>query len=241
MGVHIVLNHEVGDLVQEMESGNFDAAFLGIGAHVSRRTDIPARDAGRIYDDIGRFQRVEPGELPQIGRRVAIYGRGNSSMDAARTAKRLGAEEELIIYRRTRGPIPAHDFEADEAMKQGIKIQWLPMISEIDGTEFKVEVLELDESGYPQPTGRYESLEVDSLVMALGQDVDASFLRRIPDVMFKTDGTIEVDENMMTGHAGLFAGGDMVPSGRTVSVAMGHGLKAARNIDGFLESTHTGW
>ena len=168
------------------------------------------------------------------GPRDPFWAPPNAAMDAARTATRLGGEEALIIYRRTREHIPTHDFEAEKGMEEGIKIHWLRMISETEETEFKVEVMELDESGHPQPTGRYESLEADSLIMALGQDIDKSFLRQIPDVMFKTDGTIEVDENMMTGHAGLFAGGDMVPSERTVTAAMAHGQKAARHINEFL-------
>ena len=95
---------------------------------MSRRVEIPTRDAGRIY------------------------GGGNTAIDAARTAKRLGAEETPIIYRRTREEIFTHAFEADEALEEGSKIHCFRMISESDGTEFKVEVTELDESGYPQPT-----------------------------------------------------------------------------------------
>jgi Pyruvate/2-oxoacid:ferredoxin oxidoreductase delta subunit len=92
----------------------------------------------------------------------------------------------------------------------------------------------LDEKGYPQPTGRLETLEADAVILALGQDVDTSFLKHVPGVEFKKDGTVIVDDNMMTGHPGLFAGGDMVPSQRTVTVGVGHGKKAARNIDAYL-------
>ena len=97
--------------------------------------------------------------------------------------------------------------------------------------------MEVDENGRPQPTGTFETLEADALIMALGQETDTAFLRQVPGVQFKTDGTVEVDDNMMTGHAGLFAGGDMVPSERTVTVAVGHGKKAARHIDACLRGT----
>ena len=89
--------------------------------------------------------------------------------------RRLGAEP-LIIYRRTREQMPAHDFEADEAIEEGVKIHWLRTIKQIDGTTFTVEVMELDEHGFPQPTGEIETLEADSLILALGQDTDTAFL-----------------------------------------------------------------
>src|SRR4029078_5670891 len=91
----------------------------------------------------------------------------------------------------------------------------------------------LDAKGFPQPTGELETLEADSLVLALGQDVDLSLLNGVPGLAIK-DGTVEVGPNMMTGHPGIFAGGDMVPAERTVTVGVGHGKKAARNIDGWV-------
>jgi len=234
MGVTIVLNHKVEDLMAEKQEGGFDAAFVAVGAHLSKRIDIPARDAGRMLDAVSFLHDVEAGEVPQLGRRVAIYGGGNTAMDAARVAKRLGADEALIIYRRDREHMPAHEFEANEAIEEGVKIHWLRTIREIDQTTFTVEVMEVDENGRPQPTGKLETLEADSLIMALGQNVDTGFLQRVPDVEFKNDGTVVVDERMMTGHPGVFAGGDMVPSERTVTVAVGHGKKAARHIDAWL-------
>jgi NADPH-dependent glutamate synthase beta subunit-like oxidoreductase len=158
-------------------------------------------------------------------------------MDAARTAKRLGAEEALIIYRRDREHMPAHSFEADEAIEEGVKINWLRSIKEIDGTSLTVEVMALDESGRPQPTGEHEILEADALILAVGQDTDTGFLRQIPDIVFKSDGTVIVDSEMQTGATGIFAGGDMVPSERTVTAGVGHGKKAARHIDAWLRNT----
>ena len=234
MGVNIVLNHKVEDLLAEQQAGNFDAVFVAIGAHLSKRIDIPARDAGKMLDAVSFLRDVDAGTVPKLGRRVAVYGGGNTAMDAARVAKRLGADEALIIYRRDREHMPAHDFEASEALEEGVKIHWLRTITEIDQTHFKVEVMEVDEHGRPQPTGKFETLEVDSLILALGQNVDAGFMQRVENIEFKTDGTVVVDERMMTGHAGIFAGGDMVPSERTVTVAVGHGKKAARHIDAWL-------
>ena len=233
MGVKIVLNHRVDDLLAEKRQGDFDAIFVAVGAHISKRTDIPSRDAGKMFDAISFLKDVESGSAPKLGRRVAIYGGGNTAMDAARVAKRLGYEP-LIIYRRDRAHMPAHDFEATEALEEGVKIHWLRTIKNIEETKFTVEVMEVDEKGRPRPTGQFETLEADALIMALGQDVDTSFMQKVPGVQFKADGVVIVNDQMMTGSPGLFAGGDMVPSDRTVTIGVGHGKKAARNIDAWL-------
>ena len=233
MGVKIQLNRKVEDILAEKERGRFDAVFIAVGAHIGKKTGIPARDAGQILDAVSFLREVELGAAPRLGRRVAIYGGGNTAMDAARTAKRLGADEALIIYRRDREHMPAHDFEADEALQEGVKIHWLRTIKGIEQTTFTVEVMRV-ENGKPVPTGELETIEADSLILALGQDTDTGFLRHIPGITFKDDGTVIVGTDMMTGSEGIFAGGDMVPSDRTVTVAVGHGKKAARYIDAFL-------
>lgn len=235
MGVEIVLNHRVEDVLAEKEAGQFDAVFVAVGAHISKKIDIPSRDAGKMLDAVSFLSSANEGDRPKLGRRVAIYGGGNTAMDAARTAKRLGVDEAIIIYRRDRSSMPAHDFEADEALEEGVKINWLRTIKSIDESTFKVEVMELDENGRPQPTGEFETLEVDSLILAIGQDSDTGFLEKIPGIEFKTDQTVIVGENMMTGHPGIFAGGDMVPSDRSVTIAVGHGKQAARHIDAYLD------
>lgn len=237
LGVEIRPNYKVTDIPSEMKEGKFDAVFIAIGAHIGKKTDIPARDAGKILDAVTFLKEVELGERPLLGRRVAIYGGGNTAMDAARTAKRLGAEEALIIYRRDREHMPAHDFEADEALSEGVKIHWLRTIKNFDSTSMTVEQMEVVD-GKPVPTGKFETLEADSLILALGQDTETGFLQGIDGIEFKDDGTVVVDKGMMTGHPGIFAGGDMVPSERTVTIAAGHGKKAARNIDAWLRGTN---
>jgi len=234
MGVKITCNHRVEDVFKEKAEGGFDAVFIAIGAHLGKKIDIPSRDAGKMLDAVSFLRSVENGEDVKLGRKVAIYGGGNTAMDAARTAKRLGAEEAVIIYRRDRANMAAHEFEADEAIEEGVKINWLRTIKEIDATTFKVEVMAIDENGRPQPTGEIEELEADSLIMAVGQDTDTGFLKSIEGIEFEWDGTVIVNDHMMTGAEGIFAGGDMVPSERSVTIATGHGKKAARYIDGWL-------
>jgi NADPH-dependent glutamate synthase beta subunit-like oxidoreductase len=234
MGVKITLNHRVESLLEEKQAGNFDAVFIAIGAHISKKINIPAREAGKMLDAVTFLREAYSDNPPKLGRRVAIYGGGNTAMDAARTAKRLGAEEALIIYRRDRESMPAHDFEADEALEEGVKIKWLRTIKEIDQDRLQVEIMELDENGRPQPTGKFEDLEADALILAVGQEADTQFLKNVPGIEFNRDGTVIVGNDMMTGSEGIFAGGDMVPTERSVTNAVGHGKKAARYINGYL-------
>jgi len=238
MGVSIQLNKKVDNLEMAMKEGPFDAVFLAIGAHLSKRVDIPGPDTGRMIDALGLLKGMEGEEVPKIGRRVVVYGGGDTAIDAARTAKRLGAEETLLIYRRDREHMPAHDFEVEEALEEGVLTRWLSMIRQMDGNAITVEEMKLDESGFPQPTGRMETLEADTVILALGQEVDTGFLQDVPGLEISPDGVIQVDDRMMTGRLGVFAGGDMVPAERSVTVATGHGKKAARHIDAYLQGFH---
>ena len=235
MGVEFVLNRKVEDIEKEKADGGFDAVFLAIGAHLANRVNIPAADAGRILDAVNVLREMETGEeAPMLGRRVVVYGGGNTAVDVARTAKRLGAEEAVIVYRRTREQMPAHDFEMDEAMEEGIVVNWLTTIKEMGEDKIMVERMRLNEDGRPVPTGEYDEIEADTVVMALGQNVDTSFVEKLEGVQI-ADKTIQVNSQMMTGHKGVFAGGDMVPSERTVTVAVGHGKHAARCIHAWLQ------
>ena len=236
MGVKIVLNHKVEDVLSEKKTGGFDAVFIAVGAHLSKKIDIPSNDAVKIFDAITFLKQVEQGKKPKIGRRVAIYGGGNTAMDVARTAKRMGASEAMVIYRRDKEHMSAHEFEAEEALEEGVKINWLRTIKTMDENTFTVEIMKLVD-GKPIPTGQFEKLEADTLILAVGQDTDTAFLKRIKGIEFKQDGTVIVNSEMMTGYQGIFAGGDMIPSERSVTVAIGHGKKAARNIDAFLRRT----
>jgi NADPH-dependent glutamate synthase beta subunit-like oxidoreductase len=236
LGIELKLNHKVADIAAEMKHGAFDAAFLAVGAHIGKRAFIPAGSSARILDAVSVLRSMEGEEPPKLGRRVVVYGGGNTALDVARTAKRLGAEEAVIVYRRTREKMPAHEFELEEALQEGVMVKWLSTIKQADEGSITVEKMKLDEKGFPQPTGEMETLEADSVVLALGQDVDLSLLDNVPGLTIE-GGVVKVGPNMMTGHPGIFAGGDMVPSERTVTVAVGHGKKAARHIDAWLRGT----
>ena len=234
LGARILLDRKVADLAAVREAGGFDAVLVAIGAQISHHVEIPARDAARVLDAVSLLRDVSAGKRPLLGRRVVVYGGGNTAMDAARTARRVGAEEALIVYRRDRAHMPAHAFEADEAIAEGVKIRWLTTIKEIAADALTVERMSIDPDGRPQPTGEIETLSADAVVLALGQDTESDFLRRVPGISVRADGTVIVGADMMTGAPGIFAGGDMVPSPRSVTVAVGHGKRAARHIDAWL-------
>ncbi len=235
MGVTLQLRCAVPDLTAALAEG-FDAVFLGIGAQLSKRTYLPAGDSARVLDALAVLRGVAQGDPPLLGRRVVVYGGGNTAMDAARSAKRLGATDALVVYRRTRAQMPARPEEVEEAEQEGVRMRWLSTIAGADGGAITVERMELDETGFPRPTGLTEQLAADAVVLAIGQDVDRSIVDGVPGVEVR-DGVIQVGPDMMTGRPGVFAGGDMTPSERTVTAAAGHGKRAARHIDAWLHGT----
>jgi 2-oxoacid:acceptor oxidoreductase delta subunit (pyruvate/2-ketoisovalerate family) len=233
LGVKLQLHTKVTNVVETMRKGHFDAVFLAVGAHIAKRAYLPAGSAGKMLDAVSVLRSMEGGEKPLLGRRVVVYGGGNTALDVARTAKRLGADESIIVYRRTREKMPAHESELEEALQEGVLVKWLSTIKQAGESSITVEKMQLDEKGMAQPTGEFETLEADSVVLALGQDVDLSLLNGIPGLEIE-DGVAKVGPDMMTGHPGIFAGGDMVQGQRTVTVGIGHGKLAARNIDAWL-------
>jgi NADPH-dependent glutamate synthase beta subunit-like oxidoreductase len=231
LGVTLELDTKVSDL--DAVRQDYDAVFLAVGAQLGRRAYIPAGSAAHVLDAVSMLRDLEAGEKPLLGRRVAVYGGGNTAMDAARTARRLGASEAIVVYRRTQDRMPAHESELREAEDEGVLFKWLTTIKQVDSGRLVVERMELDESGFPQPTGEVEELDADSLVLALGQETDLTLLDGVPGLVVE-DGVVAVGGDMMTGCPGVFAGGDMVPFERSVTVAVGHGKRAARHIDAWL-------
>ena len=154
-------------------------------------------------------------------------------MDAARTARRLGAEDTVVVYRRTRDRMPAHDEEVNDATEEGVRLRWLSTVKDATGTTLMIEKMVLDKTGFPRPTGELEELEADTLVLALGQEADLSLLRNVPAVTID-GGAVQVGPDMSTGRPGVFAGGDMVAGGRTLTDAIGHAKLAAHAMDAWL-------
>ena len=233
LGVDLGLEHTVLDIESERAEGAFDAVFVAVGAQLARRLDIPSGDSSRVFDAISLLHRVADGDPPRLGRRVAVYGGGDTALDTARTARRLGATDAVVVYRRNRGHMPAHDDELDEALAEGVTVRWLSVVDRVDRGRLMIERVQLDDKGLPVPTGEIEELDADSLVLALGQDTDLALLDGAPGVAVD-DGYVQVQASMMTGEAGVFAGGDTIPSQRTATMAIGHGSRAALGIDAYL-------
>jgi NADPH-dependent glutamate synthase beta subunit-like oxidoreductase len=233
LGVELRLGARTDDIEALMAAEGFDACFLGVGSQLGKRAYIPAGDASRITDAVKVLHQMEGDDKPLLGRSVVVYGGGNTAVDVARTARRLGAEESIIVYRRTREKMPAHSDEVEEALEEGVRLKWLSTIAAADEGSITVEKMQLDDDGFPQPTGEFETMAADSVVLALGQDVDLQLLQQVEGLAID-NGVVQVDGRQMTSRAGIFAGGDMVGGERTVTVAVGHGKKAARAIDAWL-------
>jgi 2-oxoacid:acceptor oxidoreductase delta subunit (pyruvate/2-ketoisovalerate family) len=233
LGVDVQLKHTVHDIERERREGGFDAVYLGVGAQLARRVAIPSGDSARILDAVSYLHRVSDDEPPLLGRRVVVYGGGDTALDAARTARRLDASDAVIVYRRSREQMPAHDEELEEALKEGITVRWLSTISNFEGDHLTIEKMRLNEKGFPEPTGEFEELGTDAVVLALGQDSDLSLLDHVADIAID-QGVVGVSSSMRATSDGVFAGGDAVPSERTATIAIGHGKRAARGIHAYL-------
>jgi NADPH-dependent glutamate synthase beta subunit-like oxidoreductase len=233
LGITLELNTPVPDLAGDLARGGFDAAFLGIGAQLSKRAYLPAGDSARILEALGVLRSVADGEQPCLGRTVVVYGGGNTAMDVARTARRLGAADAVVVYRRSRERMPAAPVEVEEALQEGVRMRWLSTIAYAGEGTVRVERMRLTSDGMPEPTGEFEDLPADSVVLAIGQDVDQSVVSNVEGVGV-VNGTVQIGPDMMTGRPGVFAGGDAVASDRTVTSAVGQGKRAARQIDAWL-------
>ncbi|HEX9033845.1 MAG TPA: NAD(P)-binding protein [Streptosporangiaceae bacterium] len=237
MGVRLESGVRVTDIESAMAEGGFDAAFLAVGAQVGKRAYIPAGDSAKIMDAVSYLHDAAGYRPPLLGRRIAVYGGGDTAMDAARTAVRLGATDAVVVYRRTRGQMPAHPIEVDEAAAEGVRMMWLSTIARADEGKLTIEKMVLDDSGFPQPTGEYEELDADAVVLALGQESDLSLVGSA-DGITVTGGIVGVGDDQMTGRPGIFAGGDMVKGERTATASIGQGKRAARSIDAWLRGEH---
>ncbi len=233
MGVEIKLNTRVDDVLATSKEGDFDAVFLGIGAQLPKRIEIPVEGDMQVLDALKVLRDNELENPGQLRGRVIVYGGGNTAMDVARTSIRLGALETTVITRGPREGMPAHALEIHEALEEGAEFINLRSIKEVIGNQVKLEVMVAGEDGKPQATGQFEYVEADLIVLALGQQVDTDMLDKVPQLVIDA-GNLQTDTGMQTGAIGIFAGGDMVPCERTVTIAIGHGKKAARNIDAYL-------
>ena len=236
MGITIECNHPVQDIVAEKKNGKYDAVVLGLGASISTNVDIPSGDTTHILHALNVLEEISNDSNVQIGRKVAVYGGGNTAVDVARSLRRLGAEP-IIVYRRNRDKMPANPEEMDDAIKEGIQVKWLSTIAGANKDGLKIEKMKLNDQGWPEPTGEFEELAADSVVLAIGQNVDLSVCQKVEGLKTEKDAVVVDHENMMTDVPGIFAAGDMVKGDRTVTAAIGMGKHAARGVNAYLKGS----
>jgi glutamate synthase (NADPH/NADH) small chain len=254
LGVKIETNVLVGKTITFDDlKKNFDAIFIGSGAGTPKFADWEGINLNGIYsanEFLTRVNLMRAYSFPEydtpikVGKRVAVIGGGNTAMDAARSALRLGAEV-WILYRRTKAEMTARIEEIHHAEEEGVKFMFLVSPKRFIGDNRgnlkaieleKMELGEPDESGRrrPVPTGETVIMEFDNAIIALGQTPNKTFIQSVPQLKVDEGGRIVVDENLMTSIPGVFAGGDAIRGEATVILAMGDGRKAAKSIDSYL-------
>ena len=236
MGVTIECGRTIEDIEAEKKNGKYDAVILGLGASVSAGADIPQGDTTHVLNALSVLGQIETTGEIEIARRVTVYGGGNTAVDVARSLRRIGAEP-VIVYRRNREKMRANAEEMDAAIAEGIQVKWLSTISEASKDALKIEKMVLDENGKPQPTGQFEELPSDAVVLALGQNVDKTALSKLQNLQMEKDSVVVNNETMMTSIDGIFAAGDVATNDRTVTHAIGMGKNAARGVNAFLNGS----
>ena len=236
MGVTIECGRKIEDIEAEKKNGKYDAVILGLGASVSAGADIPQGDTTHVLNALSVLGQIETTGEIEIARRVTVYGGGNTAVDVARSLRRIGAEP-VIVYRRNREKMRANAEEMDAAIAEGIQVKWLSTISEASKDALKIEKMVLDENGKPQPTGQFEELPSDAVVLALGQNVDKTALSKLQNLQMEKDSVVVNNETMMTSIDGIFAAGDVATNDRTVTHAIGMGKNAARGVNAFLNGS----
>ena len=256
IGVDLRLNNIVGQNIRFDElRWEFDAIFIGTGAGAPRFLGIEGEKLMGVYsanEFLIRVNLMKAYKFPEYdtpivcGNRVGVIGAGNVAMDAARCAVRLGAREVYILYRRTKQESPARDEELEHALEEGVIFEELINPTRVLGSEdgwvtgiemVRIKLGELDDSGRPRPVkieGGEFTMELDTVVNALGTLPNRLFLARTPELETTPRGAIKTDEKLMTNVKGVFAGGDATSGGATVIQALGEGKRAAASIHGYL-------
>lgn len=245
LGVDLRVYHPISDVNELFEQG-YEAVFLAIGAHEPQQLQIPGEDAKGVYHGVPFLRQVNLGERVELGRRVLIVGGGNTAIDAARSALRIGAQEVTMLYRRSREEMPANDWEIEEAEQEGVKLELLTQPVEVlvkDGQItglrcVRMRLGEPDASGrrrpIPVPDSDFE-MEADTLVAAVAQAPETSFLKPDHGLKITRWGTFEVnDQTLETNRPGVFAGGDSARGPGALIEAVADGRRAALSIDRYL-------
>ena len=263
LGVNLKTNSLIGNTytIDDLFHDGFKAIFIATGAGLPQFLGIPGENLGRVYsanEFLTRVNLMKAYKFPEhatpinIGKKVAVIGGGNVAFDCARVALRLGREV-ILVYRRTENEMPARREEIQNAKDEGVLFKLLTQPVRIidDGKGFiggleciVMELGEPDESGRRKPIPVKDSnfiLDVDTVIVAIGQNPNPLLPKVTPGLKTNKDGTVRVDKNFMTSMPGVFAGGDIITGADTVISAMGAGKKAACAIDVYIKGQASLW
>lgn len=233
LGIKIHLNHKVTDVLKEKEDGKFDAVFLSIGAELIKKESFQNDDSIYISDAFSFFKSMKTDPSFFEGKKAVVYGGGKLALYLSRIIKRFGSEV-TVYFAGDKKMMPAYDYETEDALAEGVHINLLKSITKTEDKKITLETMKV-EKGKTIGANEFETIDADVLIIANRQETDSSFLRSLPGIVINEDGTIKIDAQRMTGYEGIFAGGDMLPGeNRSSTIAIGHGKKAARYIDGYL-------
>ena len=242
LGVELECNVKVGvNIPLDQLRNEYDAVFLGLGAQKGVSINVPGKDAENVFTGVEFLKQVNTGKWVEVGNDVVVIGGGNTAMDCARVAKRLGANVS-VVYRRTRMEMPAITAEIDEAMEERIMFRYHTNPTKLILDEGRVvgllcvqmELKEPDASGRARPvpiSGSEAFIPADTVIMATGQAVDYDGI----DIQTVDQKWVYTNEYLMTNIEGVFAGGDAVAGLETVSLAIGQGMRAASAIEDYIE------
>ena len=235
MGVTIRLNSKVDDLMGLKHDGKFDAVYLGIGAQKIQEEIFDHDNSLSIKTAFEFFAEIKINPSAYLHKKVVVYGGGKLAMYLSRIIKRYGSEA-LVYFPGDKKMMPAYDYETEDALAEGVDVQLYKKIQKIENNKISFETLKV-EKNKAIGTAEFETIDADILIIANRQAADTAFLKPIDGIQLNEDGTIIIDGQRMTGHTGIFAGGDTLPGeNRSSTIAIGHGKKAAKTICSFLEN-----
>ena len=243
-GIRVGTDISIADIRKE-----YDAVFIGAGAPLGMNLDVEGSNLAGVMDGIRFLQAVNSGEKVGVGSKVAIVGGGNTAIDCARTAKRLGAEDVRIVYRRSRTEMPASEEEINAAEREGVKIEYLTLPKRFLGEGGRLSRMECIrmQLGEPDASGRRRPIpvpgteflsSVDTVIAALGQLTQIEFLKELGISVGKNDTIVIEPKTGTTNIAGIFAGGDVVTGAAYVIDAIAAGKTAALSVNHYLKSEH---
>lgn len=233
MGINIRLNYKVQNLLAEKEAGKFDAVYLSIGAQLIKKESFQQDDTVYIRDAFSFFIEMKSNPSPFQGKKVVVYGGGKLALYLSRIIKRFGSEVS-VYFPGDKKMMPAYDYETEDAMTEGVEVKLFRSISKVSNHQVTLEIIKV-EKNKAIGTSEFETIDADVLILANRQEGNSGFLRSVSGIVVNEDGTVSVDASRMTGHEGIFAGGDLLPGeNRSSTIAIGHGKKAAKYMNGYL-------